>query len=87
MKDKIAWGILERSENRLDGKREWLSTNDWCSDAVVRTRLFATRQEARKVCDKEFGYIKERADLRAEPHGWKTPKIVKVKVTIEVMER
>lgn len=79
-----AWGILECSDNRLDGKREWLS-NDWRSRAVVRTWLFSTRQEARTIRDREFGYIKNRPDLRAEPHGWKMPKVVKVKVTIEVM--
>jgi hypothetical protein len=78
-----AWGILWRSDNQLDGYQEHLM-GDHHSRAMIRTWLFETRAEARKVCEERYGYISRRADLRAEPHGWKPPKVVKVKITIEV---
>lgn len=45
--------------------------------------MFRFRKEARQWAEKNYGYIKERKDLRVEPHGWKFPKPIKVKV-IEV---
>ena len=72
MKTIVRWGILWRSENKVDGKTERL---------VFFNRLpalYNTRREARKEIDATFGYIRERADLRAEPHGWKIPIAVRV---------
>lgn len=31
-------------------------------------------------------FIKTRPDLRKEPHGWRLPKAVRVKVTCEAVE-
>lgn len=81
----MAWGILWRSENRLDGKTEYLIGEGFDRTrklSPVRTLLFQTRKEARRFCDETLGYIKTRPDLRAEPHGWKTPKVVKVIITV-----
>jgi hypothetical protein len=69
------WGALWRSYNALDGKREHLL----CENG--NPLLFRTRAEARAYIAKRYGYIKEREDLRREPHGWMLPKAVRVKVS------
>ena len=77
----MRWAVQWRSENRLDGRREYVIWN-W------RTRqplLFDTRSEARAFISKEYGYLVERSDLRAEPHGWKMPQAVRVEVRIVVV--
>jgi hypothetical protein len=33
--------------------------------------------------EEKWGYIKKRDDLRAEPHGWRMPRAVRVTVTIK----
>jgi hypothetical protein len=71
------WGVLWRSDNRLDGKR----TNFMFHDR--QPVLFMTRREARAWIKEFYGYIAERPDLRAEPHGWKVPLPVRVVVTLE----
>jgi len=45
--------------------------------------LYRTRAECRTAIEIMFGYFRERPDLRAEPHGWKMPRPVKVKVRLE----
>jgi len=45
--------------------------------------LFRTRQAAREWIKTKYGYIAERPDLQAEPHGWRMPKAVKVKIVEE----
>ncbi len=45
--------------------------------------LFRTRAECRAWIDEHYGYIRTRADLRAEPHGWRMPRAVKVRVVLE----
>ena len=70
-----AWGILWRSDNRLDGK---------CEHLVIRHGpydLFQTRKDCRDFIEKEYGWIRARDDLRREPHGWKMPKAVRVFIT------
>jgi hypothetical protein len=62
------------SDNRLDGHRAHLV----CENLVPV--LFATRQAARSFADEKFGYIRNRPDLRDEPHGWRIPRAVKVRV-------
>ena len=76
----IGWAVLMRSENRLDGKREYFLG---MTDHPCRHALFNTRSEAREFIEKQFGYQRNRPDLRAEPHGWKMPLPVKVRVILE----
>lgn len=73
----VRWGILWRSKNKLDGRTEHLV----CFNCLPA--LYRTRREARKQIDATFGYIRERADLRAEPHGWKIPIPVRVSIIRE----
>ncbi len=47
-----------------------------------RIMVLETREEARMYKQKHFGYIAKRPDLKAEPHGWKSPEIVKVDVAV-----
>ena len=72
------WAILERSDNRLDGKREWL-----VGDGSGLPRMFLSRSACRAYIQNYFSYIRTRPDLRAEPHGWKMPQAVKVLVSVE----
>ena len=70
----MIWGILWHSENKLNGVTEHLIHKD-CFPC-----LFHTRREARDSIQSNFGYIKNRPDLRLEPHGWRMPRPVKVKI-------
>jgi hypothetical protein len=74
-----AWAVLWRTKNALDGERE----SFLCSPTLPqRVRLFETRREARAYIAANWSYLRERPDLRAEPHGWRMPIPVRVKVTI-----
>ena len=44
--------------------------------------LFLTRREAREWIEKRYGYIRNRKDLRSDPHYWRLPVAVRVKVEI-----
>jgi hypothetical protein len=77
MKRSSLWAVLWRAENRLNGKTEHL-VNDFACLPVI----FTTRQQARDYAKMRYGYIKDRKDLREEPHGWKRPIPVKVEVRI-----
>lgn len=79
------WGILWRSENKLDGKNEHLVWN-WRDQSRKLPVLFRTRKEARAFKRQHYGNIMDRPDLRAEPHGWKPPKVVKLRVTMEIIK-
>jgi len=83
MKSVRAWAILCTSDNELDGARTWL---DGEANGTTRTRLFPTRDDARKFCGECYGYIAERADLQAEPYGWKPSRVVRVKIEITIDE-
>jgi len=72
------WSILWQSDNKLNGKREGLVRRPGQSSPV----LFQSRQNARNFINRQYGYIRGRPDLRAEPHGWKMPHAVKVVVDI-----
>ena len=74
------WGLLWRSENLLDGKVEHLMSEDG------KLLYFSTRQSARDYAHLRWGYIKKRPDLQAEPHGWKMPKPVKIRLSVEVIK-
>lgn len=71
----VFWGILWRSDNSLDGKREYLIYD---RERGVGPALFRTRREARAYRDERFGYIGKRKDLKREPHGWKLPRVVQL---------
>lgn len=73
------WAIKWRSNNKLDGYREhWIFQN-----GETGPKLFQTRRAARKYSKHLFGYMASRPDLKAEPHGWKTPQVLKVNVHLE----
>lgn len=40
--------------------------------------LFRTKRESAAYIKERYGYIATRKDLRAEPHGWRMPKPIKV---------
>ncbi len=68
------WAGEWRSVNRLDGERRHLLHEN------LLPRLFTTRRECRAWIDATLGYIRERPDLRREPHGWHVPQAVLVRV-------
>ena len=72
------WAAQWRSESKRDGKDEWLIRE------LRIPKLFTTRKEARSWIEFVYGYIRTRPDLRAEPHGWKMPRAVKVTVREEL---
>ena len=84
-----AWGILWRSENRLDGAREQLlgsvaKDGDFRPAGKAQTTMtFRTKRDAAAYIKQQFGYIAERPDLRSEPHGWKMPQPIRVRITVE----
>jgi hypothetical protein len=65
------WAIQWRSRTRLDGVQ---TRFQWSNEI----RLFRTRREARAFIDMEYSYIRNRPDLRTEPHGWRMPRAVRV---------
>jgi hypothetical protein len=72
----LAWAVEWHSDNRLDGNRRHLV---W--DPHDRFRLFRTRRECRAYIEERYGYIRDRQDLRTEPHGWAFPQAVRVTVS------
>jgi hypothetical protein len=83
----FAWGVRWISKNHLDGKNEHLigSVNvcfveglEGCTGAL----MFRTRKSCREYIKKKWGYIRERKDLREEPHGWRMPRAVRIKITV-----
>ena len=79
-RDRAGWGLVWRSDNRLNGRTRYLIWD--CG----RPLLFNTRWEARHYRDEVYGYIRSRPDLQAEPHGWKIPAVVRATVTFETEE-
>ena len=75
------WAMQWRSQNRLDGRTEHFMWDNG------RPLLFWTRREAMAYIQSEYGYIKDRADLREEPHGWRLPRAVKVSVVLKESHR
>lgn len=71
------WAVMDRYESRLDGRSE---TIIWDGGMPL---LFHRRDACRAYIKKRFGYIAGRKDLRAEPHGWRMPKPVRVRVVLE----
>jgi hypothetical protein len=73
------WGLKWASDNRLDGRQEHI-INYWRGEQACIPALFVTRREARAYVEKEYGYIRRRADLQSEPHGWRVPQVVRLEV-------
>lgn len=70
------WGLLWHSKNWMEGVTEHLLYNN------LFPCMFHTRREARVYAEKRYGYIKERSDLRTEPHGWRFPRPVRIKTVL-----
>jgi hypothetical protein len=79
-----AWAVLWHSRNRLDGDSRHLI---WDLRECGAYRLFRTRRECRAYIEESFGYIRERADLRREPHGWFMPQAVLVTIQVASLDR
>lgn len=77
---RTSWAILCRSRNKLDGERTWFE-GDASSPAGIR--LFPSRELAREHVIVAWGYLDGRPDLKAEPHGWKMPRPVKVEISVK----
>jgi hypothetical protein len=71
------WGLIWHSLNTLEGERRLIMFDRG------KPLLFRTRREARAYAETAYGYIKKRPDLRQEPHGWRFPRAVRVRVTFE----
>ena len=76
------WAILERRINVLDGDRQWLHG---IPDGTTGTQLFRTRADARAYVKAVSRGLAKRPDLRAEPHGWRMPRAVRVVVEVRVL--
>lgn len=72
------WGAMWRSKNKLDGVTEHLIFENYSP------ALFFTKKEAAEFIKEKFGYIATRKDLRAQPHGWRMPIPVKLKITAKL---
>jgi hypothetical protein len=78
------WALEWHADSDLDGCEKWLMVmNRWKEDGSRRITLFETRKEAREYRDAQYGYIKDRPDLKAQPHAWKLPSVVRVRMTVE----
>ncbi len=78
-----AWGVQWYSRNRVDGESrhlQWQPVPDGCPGDFI---LFRTRAQCRAYIDQHYGYIRERPDLLREPHGWRVPRAVRVKVVLD----
>jgi hypothetical protein len=70
------WAPKWVSCNALDGPRQHIMFE------AGFPLLFKTRAECRAFIKERWGYIATRRDLRVEPHGWRLPVAVRVKVEI-----
>ena len=71
------WAVEWYSKSRLDGVSRFFV---WDGGNPC---LFRSRADARDFIRQKWGYIAQRPDLRAEPHGWRLPKAVRVFVRLE----
>jgi len=70
----ILWAAEWHSKNQLDGERRHIIYEN------LLPALFRTRRECRDFIKEKYGYIAERPDLQNEPHGWRLPQAIKVKI-------
>ena len=74
-----------RSENGLDGEREWLAFDlGGCPHQHWSLLSFRTRKECAAWIEEKFGWQRNRKDLQQEPHGLRLPKPMRVQVTATV---
>ena len=73
------WGAKWYSKNRLDGVVERILFHEY------KPAMFPTKKEAMEFIKEKYGYIATRKDLRVEPHGWRMPKPVKLKITLKII--
>jgi hypothetical protein len=76
------WAPKWEQNNFLDGHKAHLCLFDWRKPTPFNL-LFKTRRECEAYIKGEWGYIARRNDLKREPHCWRVPKAVRVKVTIQ----
>jgi hypothetical protein len=74
--ERILWAVKWQSHNELDGYRSHFM-NENCVPV-----LFTKRAAARAWVKQTHGYVANRPDLRAEPHGWLVPRPVRVRVSL-----
>ena len=78
MKRSEAWALKWDTTNALDGRRTY-----FCGEGGTIPALFKTKAQATKYARETWGYLNKRPDLRAEPHCWRIPKAVRVRIKIE----
>lgn len=71
------WSLLWEQNNKLDGYQSHIIYEN------LIPKLFNTRQQARSFAKERYGYIKHRKDLRVEPHKWRMPKPIKIKLEVQ----
>lgn len=84
---KHKWAVEWQQANRLDGVTQHWVAKDYRHPAdPIYTgcylALFNTRKEARAWVKEHYGYIAKRLDLQIEPHGWRVPKVFKVRIEL-----
>lgn len=73
-------------------KKGWAIT--WISNSVTgkdrhllwadgRPVFFETKEKAKTFIKQRYGYIKDRKDLRQEPHMWRMPRPVKAILSLK----
>ncbi len=82
-----AWGIEWRSKSILDGERRSLlgrfspGLEAPPHLAGYKTMAFETRKAAQAHIEQYYSDCR-RPDLRAEPHGWRMPRAVRINVVV-----
>ena len=71
------WAAKWSRTTKLDGHHEHLILFDWRTPSL---QLFRTRAECRAWIEERYGYVRKRKDLQREPHHWRMPRAVRVKV-------
>lgn len=79
------WAAKFDETNQRDGRRVQMTLLWWKRPKVEHGEvfnLFNTRRQCRAWIEEAWGYLRTRPDLRAEPHGWRMPRPVRVSVTV-----
>jgi hypothetical protein len=79
--ERRGWCVEWHSVNKLDGDVRHLCWDNTTEHAFPH--LFRTRAECRAHIEAQYGYVTDRPDLWAEPHGWRKPQAVPVLLRIE----
>ena len=73
----IRWAVKWSSKNKLYGYQEHFMYDRCCP------LLFTSRAAAKTYVNDVWGYLRNRPELRKEPHGWRMPKPIKVRVVLK----